>query len=111
MPKGKGNLFQRLAARLTWWQHTVAALVVVVGGAMGVDAYFAKNSDLKVLASDVYHGQLKSDKRQLRQEQTQLESIPERERRQRTSFEEQRLKEVKDELADVDREMEQRRKK
>ena len=111
MVKGKSNLLQRLAARLTWWQHTVAALVVVVGGAAGVDAYFAKAADLKLLASEVYQGQRRTDRRQLRQEETQLQSIPERDRRRRTPFEEQRLKEVQEELRDVDREMEQRRKK
>ena len=108
MPKGKSNLLRRLAARLTWGQQTVAALVVIVGAAFGADVYVAKNADLKQLAADVYQGQRRTDRRQLRQEETQLQSIPERERRPRTSFEEQRLKEVQEELRDVDRELGQR---
>ena len=111
MPKGKPNLLQRLASRLTWWQHTVAALVVVVGGAWSVDAYFAKSSDLTALATEVAQSRLKSDRRALRAEETTLLSIPEREKRALTQYEQQRLKEVQEELRDVDREMEQRRKK
>jgi len=110
VPKGTPTLLRQLVARLTWWQQTLAALVVVGGTVLSLDAYVAKNADLRQLAGEVYQGQRRTDRRQLRQEETQLQSIPERERRSRTPFEEQRLKEVQQELRDVDRELEQRRK-
>ena len=100
-----------MLARLRGWHTSLGVLAFIVGLAFTLDARFAKAVDLAQLASDVYHGQLKSDRRALRAEETTLRSIPEREKRSLTQYEQQRLQEVQEELRAVDRDLEQRKRR
>lgn len=94
---------------LTTWQAAAAALVFIVGTAFAIDTRYVKDGEFQTLAMDVKQGRLTSDRRALRQEETQLQSIPEREKRGLTQFEKDRLKEVQEQLQDVKRDMEEYR--
>lgn len=94
---------------VSWWQKTLAAVLVILSTAFGVHAYFAKEADLAALAADVEEGRLQFRQQLLKQERTKLRSIPEAERRQPTSYERERLEEVERELRDTERRLRDRR--
>lgn len=103
--------FRRLLKILPLWQQGVAVLVFFVGTAYAVDQHYAKQTDLTAMAESAQMSQLKSDWRALRQEWVQLMSIPDRERRRRTSFEESRLSEITREMADIEEQIKALRKR
>ena len=83
----------------------VGGIAAMVAAAYGLDSHWAKAVELAQLAGQVERGQLKSDYRALRQEETALQSIPERERRALTSWERQRLQEIQQQKQEIERDL------
>ncbi len=91
---------------MSLWQQIAAALVFCVGTAYAFDQHYAKQAYVVAMSEDFQMGRLKSDWRALRQEQVQYMSIPDREQRRRTSFEESRLSEIVREMLDIEKQIE-----
>lgn len=112
---------QGLDARCKALAAVLALVGSIVGGAWAFDARmdskYAKSEDLVAQAAqldkgltDLKAGQLQSERRSLKRDQFELENTKKQSGRL-TTFEEKRLQEVKQEITELEQEIQQLRKK
>jgi len=79
---------------------TVTAAGILLTGAFTAQAYFAKSADLAALSEDIATYRLRQERRQLQSDYQNIQAVPLRERRPLTQWEQQRLRELEQQIRD-----------